>query len=466
MPDPGPGQPSRPRGSVADLPPRNGGGLAPAPPRHYRDAAELLAGVTERTALDDAPGKSGARLERVVIGGHGYVVKHLDLREDWTTRASGSLRGVSLELYERGILAQLPGCINQPIVGAALEERRRGPEPGGGTGGPPGSVLLMHDVAPWLVPVTDEPIPLAQHLRFLRTWPPCTPRSGRAAPSSRWSPRCTATWSCLPGWRRRRRSCGRPLVSRISCRSWSPRAGRCWRMWRPPRRRWSRRSPTTRARWWMRWPRPRTRGRAAQRPGLVPGHQLPPPAAAQGGVDHRLPGGAGGLRHRHGAVVGPPAGPVPCWARWSSSAGRRLSVATTRSSPGGRRRRCRPLPCSGDRGPAGRLRCGRWGMGGRPGAGVRAAGPGPGPGRAGPGDRPPGTRPGRGNRRGRAGRAGRRRGPGGLRRPGRGHAPPGRPGAASGGGRRRGGAVPRPGVRSRRGRVLPEPPGPSRRGPG
>ena len=168
MPDPGPGQPSRPRGSVADLPPRSGGGLAPTPPRHYRDAAELLAGVTERTALDDAPGKSGARLERVVIGGHGYVVKHLDLSEDWTTRASGSLRGVSLELYERGILARLPGCINQPIVGAALEERRRGPEPGGGTGWPPGSVLLMHDVAPWLVPVTDEPIPLAQHLRFLR----------------------------------------------------------------------------------------------------------------------------------------------------------------------------------------------------------------------------------------------------------------------------------------------------------
>ena len=146
MPDPGPGQ----------------------PPRRYSDVAELLAGVTERTALDDVPGKSGARLERVVIGGHDYIIKYLDPSVDWTMRASGSLRGVSLELYERGILARLPGCLNQPIVGAAPQRCRRGAEPGGGTGWPPGCVLLMHDVTPWLVPVTDEPIPLAQHQRFLR----------------------------------------------------------------------------------------------------------------------------------------------------------------------------------------------------------------------------------------------------------------------------------------------------------
>ena len=142
MPDPGPGQ----------------------PPRHYSDVAELLAGVTERTALDDVPGKSGARLERVVIGGHDYILKHLDPSVDWTMRASGSLRGVSLELYERGILARLPACLNQPIVGAAPRQCRRGAEPGGGTGWPPGCVLLMHDVAPWLIPATDEPLPLAPHL--------------------------------------------------------------------------------------------------------------------------------------------------------------------------------------------------------------------------------------------------------------------------------------------------------------
>ena len=43
--------------------------------------AELLAGATERTALAEAPGKSGATLERVVIGGQDYVLKHVDLAE-------------------------------------------------------------------------------------------------------------------------------------------------------------------------------------------------------------------------------------------------------------------------------------------------------------------------------------------------------------------------------------------------
>ena len=106
--------------------------------------AELLASATERTALDEVPGKSGATLERVVIDGQDYVLKHLDLAQDWTMRASGCLRGAPLVLWERGILARLPDCLNQPIVGAAPERR--------------GCALLMHDVSPWLVPATDAPI--------------------------------------------------------------------------------------------------------------------------------------------------------------------------------------------------------------------------------------------------------------------------------------------------------------------
>ena len=78
--------------------------------------ADLLSGATERAGLDEAPGKSGATLERVVIDGQPYVLKHLDLAEDWTMRASGCLRGAPLVLWERGILARLPGCLNQPIV--------------------------------------------------------------------------------------------------------------------------------------------------------------------------------------------------------------------------------------------------------------------------------------------------------------------------------------------------------------
>ena len=128
--------------------------------RSYRDVAELVAGASVREVLAHAPGKSGARLERIVIDGQPYVLKHLDLADDWTMRASGCLAGAPLMLWERGILTQLPGCFNQPIVGAA-------PEPGTGTGPSGGCALLMRDVSGWLVPATDEPISAGQHGRFL-----------------------------------------------------------------------------------------------------------------------------------------------------------------------------------------------------------------------------------------------------------------------------------------------------------
>jgi hypothetical protein len=129
--------------------------------RRPDDVAGLLAGATERTVLAEAPGKSGARLERVIIDGQRYLLKHLDLADDWTMRASGCLHGAPLTLWERGIFARLPDCFNQPIVGAVREEGA-GPAPSGGC------ALLMRDVSAWLVPATDEPITIGQHLRFLR----------------------------------------------------------------------------------------------------------------------------------------------------------------------------------------------------------------------------------------------------------------------------------------------------------
>ena len=123
--------------------------------------AELLAAAVRREPVSDAPGKSGAVLERLEIDGQPYVLKHLDLAQDWTMRASGCLRGAPLVAWERGLLARLPACFNQPIVGVFREDGD-GPAPSGGCG------VLMRDVSPWLVPVTDEPISLDQHLRFLR----------------------------------------------------------------------------------------------------------------------------------------------------------------------------------------------------------------------------------------------------------------------------------------------------------
>ena len=116
-------------------------------------ADELLAGACEREPIVDGAGKSGALLERVVIDGERYIVKHLHLADDWTMRAAGDFNSASFTVWRRGLLARLPDCINQPIVGVAKE--------------PGGCVLLMRDVSQWLVPVTDDVIPLDQHLRFL-----------------------------------------------------------------------------------------------------------------------------------------------------------------------------------------------------------------------------------------------------------------------------------------------------------
>ena len=133
---------------------------AGAPGRRSELLADLLASATWREPVADAPGKSGALLERLEIDGQPYVLKHLDLASDWTMRASGCLRGAPLELWERGVLDRLPDCLNQPIVAAGRVERA-GPGPSGGC------AVLMHDVGRWLVPVSDEPIPLDQHQRFL-----------------------------------------------------------------------------------------------------------------------------------------------------------------------------------------------------------------------------------------------------------------------------------------------------------
>ncbi len=125
------------------------------------DLAELVAAATEREVLADAPGKSGARLERLVIGGERYVLKHMDLASDWTMRTTGCLRGAPFDLWQRDVLARLPACFNQPIVAVARAESASRPPSGGCT-------LLMRDVSRWLVPATDEPISAQQHHSFLR----------------------------------------------------------------------------------------------------------------------------------------------------------------------------------------------------------------------------------------------------------------------------------------------------------
>ncbi len=113
---------------------------------------ELLAGASGITTIESA-GKSGARLDRVEINGASYIVKYLDPEGDWTLRAAGVDGGAVVELWGRGVLAQLPECIEVPIVSVARDGV--------------GAALLMRDVGEWLVPVTHDPIPLDQHLGFV-----------------------------------------------------------------------------------------------------------------------------------------------------------------------------------------------------------------------------------------------------------------------------------------------------------
>jgi hypothetical protein len=135
----------------------------PAPDLHEAsELSRMLARAAERTALDGAPGKSGARLERLLIDGEWYVLKRLDLADDWTMRASGCLRGAPLLLWEQGLLARLPDCISQPVVAVA----EVAPDPARVPSG--GCLMLMRDVGRWLVPATDEPIPAGQQEQFLR----------------------------------------------------------------------------------------------------------------------------------------------------------------------------------------------------------------------------------------------------------------------------------------------------------
>jgi hypothetical protein len=120
--------------------------------------SEMLAGATDLHPMSSAPGKSGARLDRLRIDGEAFVVKYLDAASDWTMRASGVLAGPVVPLWTRGILGRLPECINQPIVAVAVEDAGRRNQR---------TAVLMRDVGAFLIPAVDDRIPLSTHLTLL-----------------------------------------------------------------------------------------------------------------------------------------------------------------------------------------------------------------------------------------------------------------------------------------------------------
>lgn len=119
--------------------------------------AQLLGDGARREPLVHADGKSGGQMERVVIDGDTFVLKHLRAADDWIMRATGDVACRAITVWRAGWLDRLPACIDHAVVDAAWDE---GPDGHGG-------VLLMRDVGPWLVPEGDDEIPLEQHLRFI-----------------------------------------------------------------------------------------------------------------------------------------------------------------------------------------------------------------------------------------------------------------------------------------------------------
>ena len=128
-----------------------------ADPPRAASIEELIAGATERRVLTQTDSKSGALLERVVINGEPYVLKHLHVDDNWQMRACGDISCWPSRVWSAGVLDHLPSCLDDTLVGVSEGLGRNGW----------GAALLMRDVGEFLVPEGDGAVSLAQHRRFL-----------------------------------------------------------------------------------------------------------------------------------------------------------------------------------------------------------------------------------------------------------------------------------------------------------
>lgn len=123
-----------------------------------RHGAGSLAGI-QREVMTSVDSATGATLERLILpgtldGAVRYVVKRLQPRGDWIGRATNDERTREYRLATGGIYPALPSGISTAVVGAVEV--------------PNGAALIMHDVAPVLVPPGDDPISEEQLVRSLQ----------------------------------------------------------------------------------------------------------------------------------------------------------------------------------------------------------------------------------------------------------------------------------------------------------
>jgi len=117
-----------------------------------RALEDWLAAATTREVLV-TEGKSGAVLERLVVDGAPYVLKHVRAEDDWIMRVTGDEGTWFHRLWTSGTLDRLPDRVDTAVVDVF-------PQPGG-------AAILMRDVSDWLVPEGDTVVPFDQHRRFL-----------------------------------------------------------------------------------------------------------------------------------------------------------------------------------------------------------------------------------------------------------------------------------------------------------
>jgi hypothetical protein len=186
--------------------------VALTPRAAARTVDELVAGASERGPLDASDAKSGASLERVVIDGERYVVKHLHPDTDWTMRGFGDLVCRPVAVWTSGLLDAVPDCIDHAVVGAAAGLGRNGW----------GGALLLRDVSAHLVPAGDEPISLEDHRQLLDHM--------AALSAALWEPdglpellSLESRWSAFgPGWLAAEEAMGWPEpVPRIARDGWA-----------------------------------------------------------------------------------------------------------------------------------------------------------------------------------------------------------------------------------------------------